>query len=122
MASSMVLMEREGKSVVDCLTSSLVCTKRKEGSFSLQLREAGGLGNLRHAVAHRVKCPKKFINALFSVTEWSDLTFEDYEIADEICARLRRLDPGFADAVEDDIFLRRLAQHLTSKDARDATA
>ena len=122
MARSTVLMEREGRSVVDCLTSRLVCTMRKEGSFSLQLRESGGFGSLRHLVAQRIKCPKKFVSALFSVTRWSDLTFEDYEIAEEICARLRKLDPAFADAVAEDVHLRRLAKHLTQNDRREIAA
>ena len=116
MAKTTVLIEREGNSVVANLTSRLVCTRRKEGSFSLQLRESGGLGNLRHTIARRIRSPREFVNALFSVTQWSDLAFEDYEVADEICARLRRLDQGFADAVEEDVFLRRLAQHIQGVD------
>ena len=112
MAKSTVLIEREGNSVVDMLTSRLVCTRRKEGSFSLQLHESGGYGKFRHTIARRVRCPREFVNALFSVTRWSDLMFEDYEVTDEICARLRRLDAEFADAVEETVFLRRLALHL----------
>ena len=112
MAQSTVLIEREGKSVIDNLTSRLVCTRRKEGSFSLQLRETGGLGRLRHTVARRIRCPKEFVNALFSMTRWSDLSLQDHEIADEVCTQLRNLDAEFADAVEEDVFFRRLALHL----------
>lgn len=114
MAKSTVLIRREGKSAIDSLTSSLVCTRRKEGSFSLHLREIGGYGKLRHTVARRIRCPREFVNALFSVTEWSDIQLEDYEIAEEICPRLRKLDARFAEAVEDDVFLRRLTRHLHS--------
>ena len=122
MARTTVLMEREGQSVVDCLTSRLVCTLRKEGSFSLHLRESGGLGSIRHRVAQRIRCPKKFVNALLSLTRWSDLTFDDKEITEEMCARLSKLDPAFADAVAEDVCLRRLEKHLMHADGREIAA
>jgi len=94
-------MERRIENPVTHWTSSVVCTKRREGTFSLQLRVDGELGTCRDRSVTRIRSPKKFVEGLFSVADWSELKFEREEIAGEICARLNKLDAEFADAVAD---------------------
>jgi hypothetical protein len=94
-------MERRIENPVTSWTSSVVCTKRREGTFSLQLRVAGELGSCRDLSVTRIRSPKKFVEGLFSVADWSELKFDREEIAGEICARLSKLDTEFADAVAD---------------------
>ncbi len=99
MAESVALMKREIENPVTRWTSSVVCTKRREGTFSLQLRISGELGNSRDPSITRIRSPKKFVEGLFSVADWSELKFERDDIAGEICSQLSKLDSEFADAV-----------------------
>ena len=101
MAESVALMEREIENPVTHWTSKVVCTKRREGTFSLQLRVSGELGNSRDRSITRIRSPKKFVEGLFSVADWSELKFGRQEIAGEICAQLSKLDSEFAEAVAD---------------------
>ena len=94
-------MKRKTKNPVTHWTSSVVCTKRQEGTFSLQLRIAGELGNSRDRSITRIRSPEEFVESLFSVSQWSELQFDRQEITGEICSRLSKLDTEFADAVAD---------------------
>jgi len=101
MAESVALMESRNENPVTRWKSSVVCTRRREGTFSLQLRVDGELGTCRDRSITRIRSPKKFVEGLFSVADWSELKFDRAEIAGEICERLSKLDTEFADAVAD---------------------
>ncbi len=101
MADSVALMERKVENPVTRWTSSVVCTRRREGTFSLQLRVAGELGTSRDRSVTRIRSPEEFVEGLFSVADWSELKFGREEIAGEICEKLSKLDSEFADAVAD---------------------
>ena len=101
MAEWVALKEMRCENPITWWKSSVVCTKWCEGTFSLQLRICGDLGSYRDPSILRFRSPKKFVEGLFSLTDWSELKFDREEIASEICTRLSELDKEFADAVAD---------------------
>ena len=101
MANSVALLEHEAENPVTRWTSSVICTKRQEGSYSLQLCVSGELGSWRDRSITRIRSPEKFVESLFHVSEWSELRLDRHEIAGDICGRLSELDSEFASAVAD---------------------
>lgn len=101
MAISMALIERGHESPALSWTNKIVCTKRDDGSFSLQLVVKGDYGVSREPRLTGIRSPKAFIDGLLSVAEWSELRFEEDDIVADICIRLHALDPEFANAVID---------------------
>lgn len=99
MASSVTLLEREGRSTALDYTSTLVCAKLKDGTFSLQLVEYSDIAKLRHPIAKHISTPREFIDAVLSIMGWTDLQLDYDIIVDEMSAPLRDLDPEFSSAV-----------------------
>ena len=99
MKSTVTLLEREGRSTVLDYTSRLVCSKRSNGALSLWLTESSDIGSVRRLVAREVRTPAAFVDAVLSVNEWTDLELDYLTIRDELCDRLRKVDPDFAASV-----------------------
>lgn len=101
MAISMALIERGHESPVTSWSNKIVCTKRDDGSFSLQLVVMGDYGVSREPSFTGIRSPETFIDGLLSVADWSELRFDNDESVADICFRLHALDAAFADAVID---------------------
>ena len=103
MVLSTKLLERQGTSTVLDYTISLVCDRNKAGAFSLTVVESSDLGEIRSAVAKGIRSPKAFVEAVLSITEWTELKIDFDVIVDEICVPLRKLDSGFAASIVDHV-------------------
>jgi hypothetical protein len=101
MAISMALIEREHDNPVTNWSNKIVCTKRDDGSFSLQLVVMNDYGVSREPSFTGIRSPEAFIDGLLSVTAWSELRFQADDIIADICISLHALDAEFADAVID---------------------
>jgi hypothetical protein len=85
---------------MDTWTTSIVCTRRKDGSFSLRLRVVSDeIGVTSPAGFTRILSPDQFIAKLREIFRNSGLDAEDADFS-EICKNLARLDPSFAARTE----------------------
>lgn len=109
MAISMALVERGFENPVITWSNKIVCTKRDDGSFSLQLIVMGEYGVSREPSYNGIRTPEAFVEGLLSVAEWSELRFDEEELVADICIRLHALDAEFADAVINYVSAKELA-------------
>lgn len=103
MANSMALIEQDYENPIIKWSNKIVCTKRDDGSFSLQLVVTSDYGVSQESSCTGIRSPEAFIDGLMSVADWSELRFNESDdaLVAEMCFRLHALDPAFADAVID---------------------
>jgi hypothetical protein len=74
----------------------IICTLRKDGTFSLRPRKKGEDGTLSMAGVTRIRSPQMFVQALIDMAACFDYEIDHREIVDEICQELDKLDLKFS--------------------------
>jgi hypothetical protein len=74
----------------------IICTLRKDGTFSLRPRKKGEDGTLSMAGATRIRSPQMFAQALIDMVACFGYEIDHREIVDEICQELDKLDLKFS--------------------------
>jgi hypothetical protein len=100
LADSIVLRVTTAFNMLGSWTEEIVCTRRKDGSFSLRVRRRGEDGNRSPPGKTGIRSPEVFIQTLMELGELTDLEISPGEIADEICPKLDQLDRTFSQAVK----------------------
>ena len=77
----------------------IVCTRRKDGSFSLRTRKVGDDGTDSMAGKTRISSPEVFVQTLIEIGRLFYAEIEPGEIANEVCGRLDALDREFSSRV-----------------------
>jgi hypothetical protein len=100
MSQSIVLWEITESSMVDTWTTSIVCTRRKDGSFSLRPRKVSDDGLVTSPAGFsRIRAPDQFVAKLREIFELISYDYEDADFS-EVGKNLARLDPSFAARME----------------------
>lgn len=99
MAHSIVIWDIEDSSMGGgTWNDEIICTLRKDGTFSLRPRRRGDdFGNRSMAGTTRIRSPQVFVQALIDMADCSfNLEIDPKEIVDEICPKLDELDLKFS--------------------------
>jgi hypothetical protein len=97
MANSIVIWERTAATMVSSWTDEIICTQRKDGTFSLRQRCTGEEGIISPAGQSRIRSPEAFVHLLLEM----DDSISSKEIAEKICERMDELDRDFSHRVRD---------------------
>jgi hypothetical protein len=97
MAESILIWELSESSMGSgSWTDEIRCTRRKDGTFSLQQRRNGGDGTLSFAGTTRIKSPQVFVQVITEMGNLFGYEIDTEDIADDICERLDKLDSEFS--------------------------
>jgi hypothetical protein len=98
-ADSILIWELPGSNMLGSWTEEIVCTRRKNGSYSLRFRKRGEDGTRSGAGKFGINSPEAFVGALLEIGEITGSEISGEEIADEICPRLDQLDRKFSQQI-----------------------
>ena len=99
LADSILIWELPGSNMLGSWTEEIICTRRKDGTFSLRFRKRGEDGTRSVAGKFGIKSPEVLIGALLQMGELTGSEISREEIADEICPRLDHLDRKFSQQI-----------------------
>jgi hypothetical protein len=78
----------------------IICTLRKDGTFSLRARKSGDDGTVSMTFETRIRSPQVFVQALIDMADsWFNYEIDHKEIVDEICPKLDDLDFKFSQEI-----------------------
>lgn len=95
MAQRIVIWEKEGANMTSSWTDRFVCTRRKDGTFSLRHFSVGAEGIFSIAGYTRIKSAQLFVELLLEM----DGSIGPDEIRGEMCKKIENIDPAFAKKV-----------------------
>jgi hypothetical protein len=97
MAESILIWEfSESSTGGSSWTDEIRCTRRKDGTCSLQQRKNGDDGTLSFAGTTRIRSPQVFVQVITKMGNLFGYGIDTEDIADEICERLDKLDSEFS--------------------------
>ncbi|MER2266799.1 hypothetical protein [Methylobacterium oxalidis] len=101
-ADSILILDEPGDSIGGgSWRDQIVCTRRKDGTFSLRARKTGDDGpDLSPAGITRIRSPELFVTNLIEMARSLDLEIDADEIAERICSKLDELDLEFSQDVK----------------------
>jgi hypothetical protein len=75
----------------------IICTLRKDGTFSLRARKSGDDSTVSMTFKTRIRSPQVFVQALIDMADsWFNYEIDHKEIVAELCPKLDELDPKFS--------------------------
>ncbi len=80
-------------------TDEIICTRRKDGTFSLRPRKRGDDGTLSPAGKTRIRSPEVFVRTLLEMADSLGCEIDHKTISDEICKRIDKLDRNFSQKI-----------------------
>jgi hypothetical protein len=89
---SIIIWQKAEQNMIGSWTDEILCTRRKDGTFSLRQRSVVEDGTLSPAGKTRIRSPEVFVQVLF---EMSDFIGPE-EIAGGICTSIDKLDRKFS--------------------------
>ena len=99
MAQTIVIWQATGSTMVDSWTTTVLCTRRKDGSFSLRVHSASADGGVSAPAGFtRIRSADQFIANLCELIEVAGCEL-DKDTMSSICEDLAQLDPSFAKEV-----------------------
>ena len=101
MAHSVIIWDTEDSSMGGgTWNEEIICTLRKDGTFSLRPRRRGDdFGTRSMAGTTRIRSPQVFVQALIDMLASFSYEIDPKDIVDEICPKLDELDLKFSQEI-----------------------
>lgn len=103
MANSVVIWTKHGENRMSTWENRIVCTKRKDGTFSLRLRSVGEEGVISPSGKVRIRSAQDFIEALIEIGDLIGVDIGRDEIKEQIIPSVEQIDSTLAGDIRNEL-------------------